>query len=67
MTDSEAIALYERATGDSAAGCDGPELHEIVESVRCVRAASSEEEAISAILWLGHSEEWTRTIVSQMR
>jgi len=67
MSDKEALDLYVSAT-DEEVDCDDAELvHEIVDSVRKVRVASGEEEAMSAILWWGHSEDWTRRIVNKIR
>ena len=67
LTEKEAIDLYEQTTGDNLDGCDEEEAHEIVESVRRVREAKSDEVAVSAILWMGHNEDWTRTIVDKIQ
>ena len=57
MTDAQAISLYEKATGDSIDGYDDPEIHDIVDSVRRVRVATSDAEAIAAIGHLVHGAE----------
>jgi hypothetical protein len=67
MSDRECILLYERATGESIDGLDDPEIHAICDDVRRVRKAQSEEEAISAVLYWGHDEDWTRVAVKELR
>jgi hypothetical protein len=57
MTDAQAITLYEKVTGECIAGLDDPEVHDIVDSVRRTRVASSEAEAISAIGHLVHGSQ----------
>ena len=67
ISDKEAIDLYEATTGDTILGWDDEEVHEIIDSVRRVREAQSEEEAMSAILYWGHHEDWTRAIVHRIK
>ncbi len=67
MTDKEAIDLYERATDSSIDGLDDTEIHDRIDGVRRVREATSEVEAVSAILHWGHDEDWTMNICARIK
>ena len=67
MTAASALDIYEEVTGGSVAGMDDEEIHLIVETVRSVRQARSKEAALSACLWMGHSEEWTDAFIAGVR
>ena len=67
ISDKQALDLYQEAAEGSLTNMDEEEKHLVVDSVRRVRSATSVEEAVSAILWMGGNEQETARLVSEMR
>jgi hypothetical protein len=68
-TDREALQVYKRATGDNPWGSDrdADDRKTIAEEMRKVAAAKTIKEAVGVIIWWGHGEEETRSIVRLVR
>lgn len=67
MTQAQALNLFEEATGIQVDGWDDHEIHMMIESVRKVRSAKTEDEAISTIDWIGHSESDLKKVVAKIQ
>jgi len=67
ISDKKALDLFELATGSRIEEMPDEELHLVIDSVRAVRAASSEAEAVSALGWMGHGQEWTIAVAVGLR
>jgi hypothetical protein len=63
-TDKEALQVYKRATGDNPWDSY---RDAVAEEMRKVAAAKTIKEAVGVIIWWGHGEEETRSIVRLVR
>jgi len=67
VSDKQALDLYEKATHEDTSGLDDEEMYLVVDSVRSVRSAQTDAEALSAVLWMGHGEEESTEIIAGLR
>lgn len=66
MKDNQCLALYEEATGESIHELSDQERRLAIDTVRGVRKATSAEEALSAVLWIGHSQDESVRLVEKL-
>ena len=67
VSDKQALDLYEKGHTRRPSGLDDEEMYLVVDSVRSVRSAQTDAEALSAVLWMGHGEEESTEIIAGLR